>query len=308
MRFSGDGGGAAGAPTWLDVSDTVLELTADWINTKTWADSRDFLNSHVALLDAASGLALREWALLDGSAAWHAELLDQVAAGVPVEVVYRPLLLSEALTAWIRASSGDGGWAGSAAFLAEHAEDLLAPETDAVLAGMGEGPQDESRVVAMHRAILALAAGDGIEAAYSLLESRQALHARIQQALEAADAQTLGWLALVEESVFDAPWAAAVHWLAARALDDTPTIGDPAGEGDREHFTGAVVRSARQAATPTPGDVLSAAAQESAPSMEERNRAVAELAALLAARPARVAALNTVLQAVLAATDQASEG
>ncbi|MFJ7207134.1 hypothetical protein ACIQWR_26815, partial [Streptomyces sp. NPDC098789] len=294
LRLCGEGSGSAEASTWLNVSEAALKLTADWIDTKTWADSRDFLTGHTALLDATSVLALREWALLGGAAAWHAKLLNQMVAGVPVDVVYRPLLLTETLTAWIQASSGDGGWAGSAAFLAARADDLLAPDADGALAGMGEGPQGESRVITVHRAILAMAAGDGIEAVYGLLEDRQALHARVQQALEAADGQALGWLALIEEGVFDASWTATVHWLAARALDEAPT--------------GAVVRAARRAAAPHPADVLAAAAQEAAPTQEERNRAVAELASLLSARPSRAAALSAVLQAVLAATVPAPEG
>ncbi|MFI5979999.1 tetratricopeptide repeat protein [Streptomyces sp. NPDC051555] len=294
MHFCGEGNRAVDPSAWLDVSETALKLTADWINTDTWAASRAFLEGHTALLDAASGVALREWARLHDAAAGHVELLDQVVAGVPGDVVYRPLLLTETLIAWIRASSGDGGWAGSAAFLAEHVEDLLAPDADGALAGMDEGPQGESQVIAVHRAVLAMAAADGIEAAYGLLEDRQVLHARVQQALEAADGQTLAWLAVVEGSVFDASWTATVHWLAARALDDAPN--------------GAVVRAARQAAVPDPGDVLAAAAHEAAPTAEERNRAVAELASLLSARPSRAAALSAVLQAVLAVTAPELEG
>ncbi len=78
--------------------------------------------------------------------------------------------------------------------------------------------------------------------------------------------------------MFDLPWPATVHLLAARALDDTPA----------------------QADEPAPADLLRAAAEERSPDAEERNRAVAELAALMSARPARAATLGAVLQAVLA--------
>jgi hypothetical protein len=55
-------------------------------------------------------------------------------------------------------------------------------------------------------------------------------------------------------------------------------------------------------------DVLTAAARQKAPDPEERDRAVAELATLMTARPARAAALGSVLQAALTAMTAVPEG
>ncbi|MFD9398160.1 tetratricopeptide repeat protein [Streptomyces sp. NPDC060011] len=307
-RLCPDLGPASAVPPWLNVTGAALQLTADWMKTETWAESHDFVTTHPALLDTDSLAALREWALLGGPASLHIELLEQLLSGVPVDTVYRPLVLSETLTWWIRASASDEGWAASEAYLAEHADDLLGPEADAVLATMSEGPEGTSRVVAVHRGILATAASDGIDTAYRLLDGRRALHTRIQKALEAADGSALGWLALIEDGAYNAPWAAAVHWLTAQALEDTPTSADSDDKSDSsEPRAPAAVRAAAQAADLTPTGVLSAAAREGAPDADDRNRAVAELAALLAARPTRAAALGELLQAVLATTVQVPE-
>ncbi|MFI8237669.1 tetratricopeptide repeat protein [Streptomyces sp. NPDC085866] len=308
-RLCADQGVASEPPSWLELTDTVLQLTADWMRTKTWVESRDFLTTHPALLDDHSRTALREWSLLGEYADFHIEVLEQLVSGVPVDMVYRPLVLQEILTAWIRTSTEGEGWSASAAYLAEHAADLLAPDADAALAAMDEDNDGADRVVAVHRAIAALAVADGIDAAYNLLEDRQALHARVQTALEAADGPALAWLAFIEDGVYDAPWAAAVHWLAAQALDDTSVTGGSDSENaDRGPSTPvAAVHAATQAADPAPAQILSAAARAKAPDADERNRAVAELAALMAARPTRAAALGELLQAVLAAPVQAPE-
>ncbi|MFI6153034.1 tetratricopeptide repeat protein, partial [Kitasatospora sp. NPDC051170] len=308
-RRCADRGAASESPSWLEVTDTALQLTADWTITRTWAESRDFVTTHPSLLDAASRTALREWSLLGGPAAFHIELLDQLLSGIPVNAAYRPLVLPEILTAWIRTSADGGGWAASAAYLAEHEDDLLAPDTDAALATMGEGPEGESQVVAVHRAILAMAGSDGIDAAYGLLENRQALHVRLQSALETANGTELARLALIEDGVYDAPWPAAVHWLAAQALDDTPATSgsDADNDGSGPGVPIAAVHAATQADGHTAAHVLSAAAGEREPDVAERNRAVAELAALMATVPTRAAALGELLQAVLAPAVQAPE-
>ncbi|WP_336113833.1 tetratricopeptide repeat-containing protein [Streptomyces sp. PTD9-10] len=289
------------SPSWLELTEQALRLTADWLNTRTWAESRDFVTTHPALLDADSRAAMREWSLLGGPADFHIEMLEQLLSGVPVDTVYRPLVLPEILTAWIRTTTDDEGWSASAAYLADHAADLLAPDADAALAVMGENLEGADQVVAVHRAIAAMAAVDGIDDAYRLLEDRQALHTRVQKALAAADGPALGWLALIEDGVYDDPWAAAVHWLAAQALDDSPDADGRSGAPI------AAVRAAVQVTDSAPAHVLSAAAHVKSPDADERNRAVAELAALMAARPTRAAPLGEILQAVVAPPLRAPE-
>ncbi|MFB7470883.1 tetratricopeptide repeat protein [Kitasatospora sp. NPDC056184] len=266
---------------WLGITDADLRLTADWVNTGSWTESRDFIAAHPALLGASARTALQEWALLDGPAEFHLTLLDRLQAGVPLDTVYRPVVLPEILTAWIGTVVRSGTWAASADYLTEHAPDLLAPDTDAALVALDGGHPETRPVISLHRAILAMSAVDGIEAAYALVADRALLITRVRQALEAADAPSLNWLAVIEEAVHKAAWSATVHRLAARALaDDVPT--DPA-----------------------PAEILRAAAPGTEPDTDERNRAVAEIAALMTAHPARAAALGELLQAVLAPPPQA---
>ncbi|MGF1430390.1 hypothetical protein [Kitasatospora sp. LaBMicrA B282] len=170
----------------------------------------------------------------------------------------------------------------SAAFLAEHADDLLAPDADAALLAMGQGRPDLHRTLDVHRAILALVRTDGIDATYTLLTDRQALDARLGQAVAAADGPALTWLSRIEGGVHDAQWAAVVHWLAARAL-----------EPDRDSSSSATDLAEAETDPPLP---------------EERARAVSELAALMTACPTRAAALGALLQAVLTTEVQPSEG
>lgn len=254
------------APAWLDIGKESLELTASWINTPTWTDSRAFLLAHPGLRSDESVLALREWALVNRDAERHADLLAQIARGTGVDDVYRPLILRETVTAWV--TSGDP--AASAQYLTTHAADLLAPDTDPLLAEMAD---DDAAGLAfeVHRALLALAATDGVEAAYALLQDPQAFQSRIRTALDSADAHSLAWLSVIEDVLFEAPWSAALHRLTARAL---------AGAEDTD---GAQVPM-RLDGEPTP---------------EERTRAASELAALIALRPDRATELSAVLQAAL---------
>ncbi|MFF8768586.1 tetratricopeptide repeat protein [Kitasatospora sp. NPDC015120] len=270
--------------TWLRVTDTDLRLTAEWINTKSWAESRDFVASHPDLLSTPARCALQEWALLDiRPAELHLALLDQLQAGVALETVYRPLVLPEILTTWIEAGAEDDGWASSATYLADHATDLLAPDADAALTDLGSGsPEDVHPLITLHRAILAMSVADGIEPAYTLLTDRHLLNTRIQRALGAADTTALNWLALIEKVMYGAVWSATVHLLAAHAVDDDAT-------------------------GPSPAEALRAAAQDTEPDMDDRNRAIAEIANLMSVHPTRAAALGELLQAVLAPPAQAPE-
>ncbi|MEU6235428.1 tetratricopeptide repeat protein [Kitasatospora sp. NPDC047058] len=295
------------ASSWLDITPESLQLAADWINTDTWSDSYRFLLDHPELLYDDSHLALQELTLLSPSAARHDQFLDQMRAGAPAMAVYRPMLLQETLVEWIKEGAREEGWTRSTAFLTAHAQDLLAPDADAALAAMADGQQGPNPVIATHRAILALATSDGIEPAYQALANHQALHARIQRALEIADGPTLEWLAVLEEFVLSSFWTAAAHWLAARAL--APAEAAPASiEPDDTPAPRPTPLAAHIAATAAPADVLAAAAEARTPTPGDRDRVLAELAALIGARPSRAAALSTVLQAVLATDTQAAKG
>ncbi|PAZ09721.1 hypothetical protein CLM62_45470 [Streptomyces sp. SA15] len=287
VRLCGDGDHA---PEWLEVTDAALELTHAWLAAPTWEDSRVFLHAHPGLLDGEAVPALREWALLDTTADLHTELLEHIAGGTPIDTAYRPLILQDCLKRWFRSSAEGTDWAGSAACLTAHATDLLTPDAALVLADATASGPGMDLLVQVHRAILALATRDGIEAAYRLVMDRRAFLGGVRDAVSAADGEVLGWLAVIEEGVFGAPWASAVHRLTAQALSDGSEGFDGSDGSDG---------SDGQAAS-APAAVLATAAQQREPSAEERNLAVSEIAALLAVRPDRAAALSPVLSAALA--------
>ncbi|MEV5899786.1 tetratricopeptide repeat protein [Streptomyces sp. NPDC052127] len=267
------------APEWLDITDAALQLTASWLDTPTWEDSRAFLHGHPDLLTGETLPALREMASVDPEAELLMELLGRIAAGTPVDTAYRPLVLREALVQWIDSSAGGTDWAASAAHLAARATDLLASEASLELAAATSSTIDTERLLRSHRAILASAARRGVDAAYRLVLDLPAFRAGVTEAVSTADAETLGLLAEIEDTVHEAPWTSAVHRLAAQALSDgstTPALADD-----------------------LTGD-LAAAAQRREPTAKEREHAVSEIAALIAARPDRASALSALLLAALA--------
>lgn len=134
---------------------------------------------------------------------------------------------------------------------------------------------DTERLLRSHRAILASAARRGVDAAYRLVLDLPAFRAGVTEAVSTADAETLGLLAEIEDTVHEAPWTSAVHRLAAQALSDGST-------------------------TPALADDLAAAAQRREPTAKEHEHAVSEIAALIAARPDRASALSALLLAALA--------
>ncbi|MFD5798061.1 tetratricopeptide repeat protein [Streptomyces diastatochromogenes] len=263
------------APDWLNVSEAALRLTESWLTTPTPAESRAFLLAHPELLTEECVRAVREWTLMNPAADERAERLERLVAGTPVDTVYRPLLLWTTVAGWFTGGDATTGstdyWAASAAYLTAHAAELLTPEADQILAEMAALASVTAYVAGFHRAILGLAALDGIEPAYDLLRRPHALQDRISKALDTADARALEWLATLEANIFFAGWSGTVHWLTAQVLSGAPA----------------------------PLDVLSHVPEQQAPTPADRHRAATEVAALLAAHPDKAVALGALLQAVL---------
>ncbi|MGH3932141.1 MAG: hypothetical protein ACRDTF_19440, partial [Pseudonocardiaceae bacterium] len=109
-------------PDWLAITAAQIGLVTEWITAPSWAESRDFLAAHAEeLLDHSATVVLDE--LMPVAAArveLHRHLLDGVRNS-SVEAAYRPLLLRDLLTDWVRMED----WQDSRSFAEEHATDLL---------------------------------------------------------------------------------------------------------------------------------------------------------------------------------------
>jgi len=258
-------------PPWLDISDEHLHLVTNWLNTPSWSDSSAYLREHAsALVTGQTDVVLEELALLAPDESHrHQQLLDTIRQR-GVDVAYQPLILRETLAAWLATPS----WEASQEFLDTHRDELLDEGTDTALATIG-GDQHDTPVLNVHRALLHLARTDGIQPAYRCVQDRQALSVHVQAALDQASDATLAHLAVLEHAVFNDPFPAATHHAMAVALSD------PAEWPERPEALAAVSHLAAQA------------------SAEDRNRAAAETAALLANHPQYAERLNPLLRAIL---------
>ena len=204
----------------MRLTDEDIQAVSRWLGTKTWAESRDYLNDHVAqLVTPATDIALCELALLV-----PVELIEQhrvllaTAADHGIASAYRPALLGEALDLWLTSRNR----ASSQAFLQNHPE-LLDEEVRAMLSRRRENSQTPT--IAVHQAVLALAAGPaGINGAYLCLDDLRELDALLTKALLALDPGRLEACAVVEAIAHRRAFLGTFHLALARLL------ADPAGQ------------------------------------------------------------------------------
>ncbi|MEU2395893.1 hypothetical protein ABZ607_35360, partial [Streptomyces sp. NPDC007369] len=166
--------------------------------------------------------------------------------------------------------TGLASWEESRAYLAEHATALLHEQALVFLGSDLESPDS-----AVHFALIVLARAYGIPEAFTYVENRAALHDRLQLLLAAPDpdADLLLALALLERFSYGDVFTGAAHIALASALKGAPS--------------------------PT------AALPPSAPA--DRDRVIAEIAALIGRHPQHAAALSSLIQQILAgAADPAS--
>jgi hypothetical protein len=118
-------------PRWLLLDDHTLNTVAEWLDTPTHTEARDYHRDHADLLahpDART--ALDELALLQT----NPELIDQyrqllaTAAEHGIDHAYRPLILHETLATWLGADIAD-----QQRMLAENPDLLLSDETATLL-------------------------------------------------------------------------------------------------------------------------------------------------------------------------------
>ncbi|MFB7533988.1 hypothetical protein ACFC0C_38405 [Streptomyces sp. NPDC056178] len=191
----------ASAPAWLTLSPKTLDLVGSWMFAPNWPQSRDFWSRNAEVLKREeTATALEELALLDpGIAQRHAALREAVLVH-GVTAAYDPLILAEQLAEWVDCAD----WAESRAFLQDHPRILHAQPSEATPLA--------------HVAVLDVARIEGMDAAYRLVEDRDALQAYVERALAAGDGNALLHAAAVEGQVFDDRLSSLTHAQAGMVL------------------------------------------------------------------------------------------
>ncbi|MFE6976556.1 tetratricopeptide repeat protein [Streptomyces sp. NPDC057682] len=189
------------APDWLSLSAGTLELVGTWMFAPDWPASRDLWSRHAdALGGEEAATALDELALLDPVTARRHTALRELVLAHGVTAAYDPLILSEQLAAWV----GCGSWAESRAYLQDHPRLLqVRPSPDTPLS---------------HVALLDIGRAEGLDAAYRLVEDRDALHAYVERSMAAGDGTALMHAAAIEGQVFDDKLSSLTHAQAGMVL------------------------------------------------------------------------------------------
>ncbi|MFD9373229.1 caspase family protein [Streptomyces sp. NPDC060020] len=245
-------------PPWLALPQASIKTAVDWMNSPTWADSRTFWDEHADdLASAETAAALEELALAIPGAEEHLKIAREAA--VSPDNAFRPYITAELLDAWI----GLPTWEESQAYLTDHAAALLHDQALELL-GTDFGTADSS----VHHALITLARADGIPTAYRYVEDRPALNTRLQQLLNApeADPDLLRAIAHLELFAHQEQFTGAAHLALADVL-----AGEPA--------TPTVWPSAEPA---------------------DRDRVISEIAALIGRHPAHASALSALIQSLVA--------
>jgi hypothetical protein len=197
-------------PGWLNLTLPQIGLVTEWMTASNWAESKDFFAAHAGeLLDHPVTLVLDELALV---AAPQVDLHRHLLGGVRelgLEAAYRPLLLKDLLTDWIKLQD----WRDSRSFVEEHATDLLSAEAEVALIHLGN-----PLGTLVNFALLRLARRDGIRAAYACVTDRQITADRMQRALAEVEPDPIAELAALEGQVFGERFLAAAHLAVAASL------------------------------------------------------------------------------------------
>ncbi|MET9917916.1 tetratricopeptide repeat protein [Streptomyces sp. NPDC006435] len=191
----------APAPAWLTLSPETRTLISSWMFAPNWPESRDIWSQNAEVLSGEeAATALDELALLDPRTAQRHIALREAVLAHGVTAAYDPLILGEQLAEWV----GCADWAESRAFLRDHPRLLhTTPSEDTPLA---------------HVAVLDVARAEGVDAAYRLVEDRDALQAYVERALAAGDGNALMHAAAVEGQVFDDKLSSLTHAQAGMVL------------------------------------------------------------------------------------------
>jgi hypothetical protein len=188
-------------PDWLTLPTETLDLVNAWVFAPDWPRSRDFWSRNAEVLGSeGAAAALDELAVLDPLGAQRHALLREAVLVHGVTAAYDPLILQEQLAQWLECAD----WAESRAYLEEHPRLLtVQPPDDTPLA---------------HVAMLDIGRAEGLDAAYRLVEDREALQAYVDRALEAGDGTALMHGGGIEGQVFGDRLSSLTHAQVALVL------------------------------------------------------------------------------------------
>ncbi|TRV75945.1 tetratricopeptide repeat protein [Streptomyces sp. 130] len=189
------------APDWLSLPAATLEAVSTWMFAPDWPASRDLWSRYADTLGGEeAATALEELALLDPLTAQRHTVLRGLVLDHGVTAAYDPLILSEQLADWVGCES----WAESRAYLQDHPRLLqVQPSPDTPLS---------------HVALLDVSRAEGMDAAYRLVEDRDALQAYVERALEAGDGTSLMHAAAIEGQVFEDRLSSFTHAQVSMVL------------------------------------------------------------------------------------------
>ncbi|MGH3992119.1 MAG: hypothetical protein ACRDSN_06590, partial [Pseudonocardiaceae bacterium] len=197
-------------PDWLALTPVQIGLVTEWLTAPSWAESRDFFAAHAGeLLDHPATLVLDELALVDAA---RVELHRQLLGGLRdrgLEAAYRPLLLRDLLTDWIKLPN----WQDSRSFAEENARDLLTVEAEVALIHLGN-----PLGTLVHLVLLRLARRDGIKSAYACVTDRQMAAERMRRAIADVEPDPIAELATLEGQLFGERFIGAAHLFVAALL------------------------------------------------------------------------------------------
>ncbi|AXE77521.1 tetratricopeptide repeat protein [Streptomyces atratus] len=191
----------APAPAWLALSPETLDLVSSWMFAPNWPQSRDVWSQNAEVLSSEeTATALEELALLDPRTAQQHAALREAVLVHGVTAAYDPLILAEQEAEWVDCAT----WAESRVFLQDHPRILQAQPSEATPLA--------------HVAVLDVARTEGLDAAYRLVEDRDALQAYVERALAAGDGNALLHAAAIEGQVFDDRLSSLAHAQAGMVL------------------------------------------------------------------------------------------
>ncbi|MCX4651875.1 tetratricopeptide repeat protein [Streptomyces microflavus] len=197
-------------PDWLALPPETLDLVSSWMFAPNWPRSRDFWSRNADVLGGEeTAVALEELAILDPHGAQRHALLRAAVLAHGVTAAYDPLILSEQLAEWLECAD----WKESRAYLEEHPR-LLAVQ-----------PPDDTPLA--HVAMLDIGRTEGLDAAYRLVEDREALQAYVDRALEAGDGTALMHGGGIEGQVFRDRLSSLTHAQVALVLSGGTEGFDP---------------------------------------------------------------------------------
>ncbi|MFE3628646.1 AAA family ATPase [Streptomyces goshikiensis] len=227
------------APGWLALSPTTQDLVMRWIDSPSWAESREFWNEHADELRSAEvSVALEELALVEHLAEVHLRIV-RVAGSEDADTAFRRHLTAELLDVWSDLADSQE----ARDFLTEHTRYLLHDEALELL-----GEDLEAPVSAVRFAVVTLARADGVPAAYEYLGSLDVLRERIGRLLAAplVEPELLRATGLLESLVHGKDFAGAARVRLAAVLSGDPQeqeVAWPAVESDERDLVTAEIVS-----------------------------------------------------------------